>query len=140
MSIRQFVSLDRKAVLKGFRRMRRTLLPAPLFYLLLTLLQAMPGSRESAAQQSFDSIGHGKMAQAHNADRQKKLVADTNKLLNLATELNAELSHANIASLTPDQVRKVAEMKKLAHSVREKMSTAWTEPAPSSFSIVYRPD
>lgn len=157
MRMSWFVSLDRRAVLKDFRRMRLALLPVPLFCVLLALLQTMAGSRESVAQQSaresssqryagmsplysgdFSSIDEGKRLNALNADRQKKLIADTNKLLSMATELNAEMSGANAASLTPDQLRKVAQMEKLARSVREKMSKAWIEPAMSPFSAVYR--
>jgi len=43
-------------------------------------------------------------------------------LLKLANELNAEIS-ANPEALTPDQLRKLATIEKLAHSVKEKMST-----------------
>ena len=50
------------------------------------------------------------------------MVADTNKLLKLAGELNAELAGEHPESLNPDQLRKVAEIEKLAHSVKDKMS------------------
>lgn len=148
MSMNRFVSLNPSAGRQVSYRMRRGLLRAPLFYLLLMLLQATSGSRVSVAQQSgnstqlysrdLSSIDQGNLTRALNADRQKKLVADTIKLLNLATALNAELSSANAASLTPDQLRRVAEMEKLAHSVREKMGTAWSEPPQSPFSAVFR--
>jgi hypothetical protein len=59
---------------------------------------------------------------ALNTMRQKALVSDTDKLLKLANELNAEIS-ANPEALTPDQLRKLATIEKLAHSVKEKMST-----------------
>lgn len=58
-----------------------------------------------------------------NAERQKSIVADTNRLVKLAAELNGEINGAHPASLTGDQLRKLAEIEKLAHSVREKMST-----------------
>lgn len=57
-----------------------------------------------------------------NAERQKELVSDTQKLLQLARELNAEVSDANVAAMTDAQLRKVAEIAKLARSVKEKMS------------------
>jgi hypothetical protein len=57
-----------------------------------------------------------------NAERQKTLVDDTNKLLALAKELNGEIAQSNTGELTPEQLRKVAEIEKLAHSVRDKMS------------------
>jgi hypothetical protein len=51
----------------------------------------------------------------------KSMVADADKLLKLASELNAETSRPDFGSLTPAQLRKVAEIEKLAHSVKEKM-------------------
>jgi hypothetical protein len=64
-----------------------------------------------------------------NVERQKEMVSDTNKLLKLARELNAEISSSNSDSLTPAQLRKVGEIEKLARSVKEKMSTSiWNMP------------
>lgn len=57
-----------------------------------------------------------------NAERQKELVSDTQKLLQLAQELNAEVSDASAGAMTDAQLRKVAEIAKLARSVKEKMS------------------
>ncbi len=59
---------------------------------------------------------------ALNAERQKQMVSDAAKLLKLASELNAEVSSGNFDSLTLAQLHKVAEIEKLARSVREKMS------------------
>jgi hypothetical protein len=64
-----------------------------------------------------------------NADRQKSLVADTNRLLALATELRNEIAQSNTGDLTPEQIRKIAEIEKLAHSVKEKMSMSLRSPA-----------
>jgi hypothetical protein len=61
---------------------------------------------------------------ALNILRQKALVSDTKKLLQLANELNAEIGGADSESLTADQLRKLAAIEKLAHSVKEKMSTS----------------
>jgi hypothetical protein len=60
---------------------------------------------------------------AINAARQKSLVSDTNKLLKLANELNAEIARSNAGTLTPEQLHKVAEIEKLARNVKEKMTT-----------------
>jgi len=59
-----------------------------------------------------------------NALRQKAMVSDTAKLLQLATELNAEVSAGNSDSLTPSQLRKVAAIEKLARNVKQRMSVA----------------
>lgn len=57
-----------------------------------------------------------------NARRQKQLVSDTEKLLKLAQELNAEVGANDSDAMSPSEMRKVAEIAKLAKSVREKMS------------------
>ncbi len=56
-----------------------------------------------------------------NVARQKAMVSDANKLLKLVNELNDEIARNNAATLTPAQLRKVAEVEKLARSVKEKM-------------------
>ena len=71
-----------------------------------------------------DSIEDGRRLRALNADRQKSMVADANKLLSLVNELNAEIARSNPDSLDPNQIRKVAEIEKLAHNVKDKMSTS----------------
>lgn len=63
-----------------------------------------------------------KRMQQLNAAQHKALVSDTDKLLKLASELNAEIGNGNASSLSLDQLRKVAEIEKLAHSVKDKMS------------------
>jgi hypothetical protein len=57
-----------------------------------------------------------------NIQRQAAIVNDSNKLLNLATELNDEVVKGNRGALSPEQMKKLAEIEKLAHSVREKMT------------------
>lgn len=59
---------------------------------------------------------------AMNNERQKHLVRDTNRLLKLTAELNAEVAKSNSKSLTPDQLHMLARIEKLAKSVKEKMS------------------
>ncbi len=65
-----------------------------------------------------------KLLRALNADRQKSMVSDTNKLLRLVNELNAEIARTNSGSLTSSELHKVAEIEKLAHNVKDKMSTS----------------
>ena len=57
-----------------------------------------------------------------NAERQKSIVSDTAKLLKLAKELNDEMASADSTAMTDAQLRKVAEIGRLAKSVKEKMS------------------
>jgi len=76
-----------------------------------------------------DPIQEVRWLRGLNVERQKEMVSDTNKLLKLARELNAEISSSNSDSLTPAQLRKVGEIEKLARSVKEKMSTSiWNMP------------
>lgn len=117
--------------------------------LCLALVLAWPGGTQNGPQQPHGGLGqqmgqHGddslsdlgvqypmeqeKRLRALNALRQKSLVEDTNKLLKLAAELNAEVSSAHPDSLTAEQIHKLAEIEKLAHSVKEKMSTSVREP------------
>ncbi len=73
-----------------------------------------PGSPELNAKQ-LDTL---------NAARQKSLVSDTQKLVKLTAELNAQINSADSAKLTDDQLRMVGEIEKLARSIREKMCTS----------------
>jgi nitric oxide reductase activation protein len=61
------------------------------------------------------------LAKQENTDRQKKLVADTAKLLELANELKAAVDKSNKDTLSLDVVRKADAIEKLAHSVKEGM-------------------
>jgi hypothetical protein len=69
-----------------------------------------------------DPASTEKRLKALNADRHKHLVSDTAKLLKLANELHAEVSSTKPERLTPAQLRKVAEIEKLARGVKDKMS------------------
>lgn len=57
-----------------------------------------------------------------NEQRQRSLVANTNKLLKLAKELNAEVNGGQAGELTKAQLRKVSEIEKLARKVKSEMS------------------
>jgi hypothetical protein len=54
-------------------------------------------------------------------DRQKQIVSDTQKLVALANELQADVQKSNKDTLSLDVIRKADEIEKLAKSVREKM-------------------
>ena len=56
-----------------------------------------------------------------NTDRQKRLVADTDKLLALATDLKAQVDKSNKDTLSVDVIKKAEEIEKLARSVKERM-------------------
>jgi hypothetical protein len=60
-------------------------------------------------------------ARAFNTERQKKLVADTDKLLQLATELKGEVDKSTKDEMSLAVIKKAGDIEKLAHDVKEKM-------------------
>jgi hypothetical protein len=69
-----------------------------------------------------DPIGEQHRQRLLNADRQKALVTDVDKLLKLVSKFNAEIGAVNPDTLTPAQLRTLGEIQKLAHSVKTRMS------------------
>ena len=63
-------------------------------------------------QQNFD---------AANSIRKKQIADDSSKLLTLAIALKAEVGDPGHGPVTPDSVRKVDGIEKLAHNVKHKM-------------------
>jgi nitric oxide reductase activation protein len=61
------------------------------------------------------------LAKARNKQRQQQLVADTEKLLGLATQLKDDVDKSNKDTLSLDVIKKAEEIEKLAKSVKEKM-------------------
>jgi hypothetical protein len=60
-------------------------------------------------------------AKKANEDRHAAVKRDTDKLLQLSTELKTYVDRTNENTLSLDVIRKAEEIEKLAHSVREKM-------------------
>ncbi len=60
-------------------------------------------------------------AKAINKERFESLKHDTDKLLELATELKQNVDRANENTLSLDVIRKTDEIDKLAKQIREKM-------------------
>jgi len=86
-----------------------------------------------------DPVMEEKRLKALNAERHKSLVSDTNKLLKLARELDEEVNHADPGALDQAQLIQVAEIEKLAHKVKEKMSTSVRGTTDSQSSPYYPP-
>jgi hypothetical protein len=64
---------------------------------------------------------HEQQLKALNEQRQTQLVADTDKLLQLATELKTEAGKTDKDTLSITVIKKTEQIEKLAKSVREKM-------------------
>lgn len=70
-----------------------------------------------------------KRIKALNEMRQKALVADTDKLLKLAQELNANTAPDGQPMKATERLKKLEQIEKLAKRVRERMSFAnWATP------------
>jgi hypothetical protein len=81
----------------------------------------------------YDSLLMEKRMKMLNNERHKALVSDSDKLFKLATELNNDIARNNSGSLTGEQIHKIAEIEKLAHSVRDKMTMTINAPNPNYF-------
>jgi hypothetical protein len=85
-----------------------------------------------------DSVEEDRRLRALNEDRQKSMVADANKLLSLVNQLNDEIARGNPDSIDPAQLRKLSEIEKLAHNVKDKMSTSVRGMPPFKMSPIPR--
>jgi hypothetical protein len=98
--------------------------------------QAPPTSRQGTQVPGFPTPGRNgnpaepdpmdphrneQQEKLRNNDRQKRLVADTEKLLMLATDLKAQVDKSTKDTLSVDVIKKADEIEKLAHSVKERM-------------------
>jgi hypothetical protein len=60
-------------------------------------------------------------AKRQNADRQKKMIADTDKIVQLAEELKAKVDSGNKDTLSVAEAKKIEAIEKLARSVKDRM-------------------
>ena len=93
--------------------------------------QQFPGRPGFNSSGDYDPVMAEKRLLALNIERQKQMVADANKLLRLAKELNDEVAASNTGTFTAEQLRKVAEIEKLARSVKERMIAGSAQPQPA---------
>jgi hypothetical protein len=69
----------------------------------------------------LDTHREEQQAKLRNDDRQKRLVADTAKLLALATDLKTQVDKSTKDTMSVDVIKKADEIEKLARSVKERM-------------------
>jgi hypothetical protein len=88
-------------------------------------MPGMPGrpglGTNPADPDPIDSHRTDRQEKLRNDDRQKRLVADTEKLLVLATDLKAQVDKSTKDTLSVDVIKKADEIEKLARSVKERM-------------------
>jgi hypothetical protein len=90
---------------------------------------SMPGINEDLSRDSRDAregragskLSEPALEEIRNGERQKKLIADTEKLVALVNELKSDVDKSNKNMLSLDVIRKADEIEKLARSVKEKM-------------------
>jgi nitric oxide reductase activation protein len=85
-------------------------------------MPGMPGRNGNPAEPDpIDPHRAEQQEKLRNNDRQKRLVADTEKLLVLATDLKTQVDKSTKDTLSVDVIKKADEIEKLAHSVKERM-------------------
>jgi hypothetical protein len=62
-----------------------------------------------------------RMAMERNIERQKQIVSDTARLLQLAQQLNNEVSKSSKDTLSVSVVKRAEQIEKLAKSIKDKM-------------------
>jgi hypothetical protein len=68
-----------------------------------------------------DIVRHMEQQRMRITERQKRLVADTDKLVALTTALKEQVDESNKDILSLDMIKKAEEIEKLAHSVKERI-------------------
>lgn len=119
------------------RNLGRYFLWLPVFGLACVLTAHPAGQQQSfpyhkAPDPTIPGMGGGDVApavaarqiQALNAERQKSMISDTDKLLKLAKELNKDVD-SNPDRLTQVELHKLADIEKLARNVKDKMSVSF---------------
>jgi len=61
------------------------------------------------------------MDKSRNSDRQRRLIADTEKLVVLANQLKVDVDKSTKDTLSVDVIKKADEIERLARSVKERM-------------------
>jgi len=106
--------------------MRSTAVPLVLIFISLALFGAQqqssgPSSEQPAVHDGQREKIEKEMEKRANRQRQQDVRRDTDRLLELATELKQYVDKSNENLLSVDVVKKADEIEKLAHSVKDKM-------------------
>jgi len=80
-----------------------------------------PSSQKPAAPDGKADLSPGQKPMSPEDARQAQIVADTNRLLQLAQELQAEVAKSSKNTLSLAVVKKAAEVERLAKSLKERM-------------------
>jgi hypothetical protein len=72
----------------------------------------------------LDPLLAARQLRALNAERQKVMVTDTERILKLAQEVDSDIESGDLDAFSAVQVRKISDIEKLARDVKQKMSTS----------------
>jgi HAMP domain-containing protein len=126
-----------------FRRLALTAVAALVASVAALYVFSGTVSAQFAASQAAQSRVEKEMLERQikeaNKKRQEDIRKDTDKLLELATELKAAVDKTNENLLSIDVVRKADEVEHLAHRVKEKMKEAVGAPPQKEPIVVPRP-
>jgi hypothetical protein len=81
----------------------------------------VPGAQRAGEEQTWENKQRAELAKQENVKRQQDLKKDTDKLLELATELKQYVDKTNENMLSVDVIKKAEEIEKLARNVKDKM-------------------
>ena len=81
----------------------------------------MPGTQQRERDDPWTAQQKHDMEKKQNLQRQEDLKKDTEKLLELATELKQYVDRSNENTLSTDVIKKADQIEKLAKSVKDKM-------------------
>jgi hypothetical protein len=87
------------------------MLPAP----------SLPWSNQTSGMSQPSAMQLVEQQKMRVAERQKRLVEDTDKLLELTTALKEQVGDSNKNILSLDMIKKADQIEKLAHSVKERI-------------------
>jgi len=82
---------------------------------------SLPWANQMPGMSQPDIMRHVEQKRMLMSERQKRLVADTDKLVELTTALKEQVDESNKDILSLDMVKKAEEIEKLAHSVKERI-------------------
>ena len=113
------------------RTFRKAAIVVPLMFCLLFWVhsaaqdQTMPPvsgqSQRSPAEIEWEAQQKRAAEKVENSKRQQDIKKDTDRLLELATELKQYVDKTNEHTLSVTVIKKAEEIEKLAHTVKEKM-------------------
>jgi len=81
----------------------------------------IPGAQQRERDDPWTAQQKHNMEKKQNLQRQEDLKKDTEKLLELATELKQYVDKSNENTLSMDVIKKADQIEKLAKSVKDKM-------------------